>query len=81
MTDAKRIDKISKAASRLDDSELWADVAWLCVTANWQTAEIERLREKGLRLCQELQCPAMEYLAPEIQQAWSNLFNYLEAKP
>lgn len=41
---------------------------------------VERLRESALDLCRELQCQAMEFLSPSVQNAWSYLFDILEGK-
>jgi hypothetical protein len=43
-------------------------------------AENERLRDAALRLCRELQSPAMEYLNKSAQDAWSDLFNLVNPK-
>ncbi len=36
------------------------------------------LREAALDLCRELQCPAMEYMNPAVQDAWSKLYKIAE---
>lgn len=43
-------------------------------------ARVKELQAALLRLCRELQCPAMEYLNPAVQKAWGDAFDLVEPR-
>lgn len=58
----------------------WDELAELRERAEKAEARVAKLDAAALKLCRELRCPAMEYLDPHVQNAWTALFDLVESR-